>query len=74
MKLYDLPQRREVRPKIYGLFPEGHEDGWVEFDHIDGMYSYCVTYDGQGNKLGLVHLQAWTPLKPHLDGYLVDDL
>lgn len=64
MKLYDLPQRAEKRPRIYGLCPDGHEDGWVEFDHLDGMYSYCVAFDGEGNKLGVCHLAAFTPLKP----------
>lgn len=69
MKLYDLPQRKNPRPKIYGLSPNGHEEGWVEFDHLDGMYSFCLAYDGEGNYLGLVHLQAWTPLEPDGDGW-----
>lgn len=71
MKLYDLPQRQTPRPKIYGLNPGGHEYGWVEFDHLDGAYSYCVAYDGYGNKLGVCHLAAWSPLEPNLDGYRV---
>lgn len=73
MKLYDLPQHRNPRPRIFGLNPDGHEDGWVEFDHIDGMYSLCVAYDGEGNDLGICHLVAWTELvqlgKSVLDGY-----
>lgn len=75
MKLYELPKRLDAgtRPKIYGLSPGGHEDGWVEFDHVDGMYSFCVAYDGQGNYLGIVHLKAWTPLEPHADGYRLSD-
>lgn len=72
-RLCDLPQRREPRPKIYGLSPNGHEDGWVEFDHVDGMYSYCVAYDGCGNKLGVCYLKAWAPLEPHLDGYRIPE-
>ena len=72
-KLYDLPQRANPRPKIYGLTPDGHEDGWVEFDHLDGMYSLCVAYDGAGNRLGICHLKAWTPLEPHADGYRLLD-
>jgi len=71
VKLYDLPQRQEQRPKIYGLWPGGHQDGVVEFDHLDGMYSYCVAYDGEGNKLGVCHLAAYTPLELWLDGYRV---
>jgi hypothetical protein len=73
MKLYDLPQRRDPRPKIYGLTPNGHEDGWVEFDHLDGMYSYCVAYDGEGNDLGICHLAGFTPLEPDGDGYRICD-
>jgi hypothetical protein len=74
MKLYDLPPRLDAgsRPKIYGLNPGGHEKGWVEFDHLDGMYSYCVAYDGDGTKLGVCHLVAWTELIPHRDGYYTD--
>lgn len=73
MKLYELPERQETRPKIYGLNPAGHEDGWVEFDHIDGMYSYCRAYDGNGTDLGACHLQAWTALEPFKDGYRVTE-
>jgi hypothetical protein len=73
MKLYDLPHRHDPRPRIYGLEPDGHVDGWVEFDHLDGMYSYCVAYDGEGNKLGVCHLSAFTPLEPDGDGYRLAD-
>ena len=74
MKLYDLPARQDPRPKIYGLSPGGHENGRVEFDHIDGMYSFCLAYDGEGNYLGIVHLGAVTQLEPHEDGWkLADD-
>ena len=71
MKLYDLPQRQEVRPRIYGLEPGGHENGWVEFDHLDGMYSLCIAFDGDGNRLGICHLAAFTPLTPSGDGYVL---
>lgn len=73
MKLYDLPQRlaKGQRPKIYDLDPNGLKDGWVEFDHLDGMYSYCVAYDGDGNRLGICHLAGFTPLETHKDGYRI---
>lgn len=61
-KLYDLPQRADPRPRILGLNPNNDPGGWVEFDHIDGMYSYCVAYAADGTKLGVCHLAAWTPL------------
>lgn len=62
MKLYDLPARQKDRPKIMGLNPNGDEKGWIEFDHIDGMYSYCVAFAGDGEELGVCHLAAFTPL------------
>jgi hypothetical protein len=71
VKLYDLPQRRNHRPRIFGLAPNGDEDGWVEFDHIDGMYSYCVAYTGDGKQLGVCHLVAWLPLEECEGGYRV---
>lgn len=43
----------------------------MEFDHLDGMYSYCIAFDGNGLKMGIVHLALWTPLEPYLDGYRV---
>ncbi len=35
----------------------------VTFRHVDGMYSYCD--DVHGN---VVHLKAWTNLKPYEKG------
>lgn len=71
MKLYELPQRQTPRPKIFGLAPNGWTHGWVEFDHLDGMYSFCLAYDGNGKFLGTCHLKAWTPLEPCHDGYRI---
>ncbi|RAV17628.1 hypothetical protein DQP57_00290 [Mycobacterium colombiense] len=69
MQLSDLPQRQNPRPKIHGLCPGDYPDGWVEFDHLDGMYSFCEVYDEVGNYLGVVHLKFSMPLEPYLDGY-----
>jgi hypothetical protein len=30
----------------------------LEFKHIDGMYSYCLTQEGN-----VVHLKAWTEVE-----------
>jgi hypothetical protein len=73
VKLSELPARANPRPKIYGLKPNGHEDGIVEFDHIDGMYSYCKAFDGNGNFLGVIHLHCCTTLKEHDDGYQIEE-
>jgi hypothetical protein len=48
MKLYDVP--RNTRIKV--------EDLELDFHHIDGMYSYCKTDDGE-----VVHLAAWTEVE-----------
>jgi hypothetical protein len=74
MKLFELPSRQKERPRIWGLSPDGDPDGWVEFDHIDGMYSYCVAYAGDGTKLGVCHLSAMTPLRAVEDGWEIDDV
>jgi hypothetical protein len=46
MKLYDVPRNSTI-------VLEGGEE--LEFKHIDGMYSVCVTKEGN-----VVHLAAWT--------------
>jgi hypothetical protein len=46
MKLYDVPRNSTI-------VLEGGEE--LEFKHIDGMYSVCVTKEGD-----VVHLAAWT--------------
>ena len=48
MKLYDVP--RNTRIKV--------EDLELMFHHIDGMYSFCQTDDGE-----TVHLAAWTEVE-----------
>lgn len=71
MRLYDLPSHANPRPRIYGLNPNGDSDGWVEFDHPDGMYSYCVAFAGDGSELGVCHLSMITPLVEVDGGYRV---
>lgn len=64
IRLYDLPQRAKKRPKIYCDASDGSK--YIEFDHLDGMYSYCVTEKG-----GVVHLAGTAPLKKFKDGYKI---
>jgi len=59
MKLYELP-----RGSLFTV-DEGellnHVDQPVYYlDHLDGMYSYCITADNQ-----VVHFAAWTPVTPY---------
>ena len=61
MKVYDL----EKGAKILADISDGSQ--YVTFDHLDGMYSYCVSEKG-----GVFHLAAYTPLKKEGDYYLID--
>lgn len=50
MELYNVPNKTKIR------IPE--TDDILLFDHIDGMYSYCIDMSG-----GVVHLAAWTDVE-----------
>ena len=60
MKLYEIPKQS----KIYEEVSDGSE--YFVFDHLDGMYSYCVSEKGE-----VVHLGASTELVEHEDGYKI---
>lgn len=49
MKLYELP------PKSY--FTLENDDAVYFFDHLDGMYSYCLDMGGNA-----IHFACWTPV------------
>lgn len=54
MKLYEVPRKSWIK-----VIPEGPI---LFFDHIDGMYSYCL--DKYENKTGrVVHIAAWTEVE-----------
>lgn len=72
MQLYDLPERRHVR--VY----HGDDGAFVEFDHLDGMYSYCPAFDSEGapvltshSRPGIAHLHIATIIEPFEDGYRI---
>lgn len=69
MKLYDLPQREGVKIKVM-LQRKGKKakEEFIIFDHLDGMYSYCTTEDGE-----VVHLSCGTPLKKVGNHYIIDE-
>jgi hypothetical protein len=52
-----LPVRElyKVKPRSYIQI----ENDVLFFDHIDGMYSYCLTLADE-----IVHLAAWTEVTP----------
>jgi hypothetical protein len=62
MKLYDVPRNTKVRVldeiKVPPGAPEIKKGEVIDFDHIDGMYSYCHNAAGQ-----LVHLAAWAEVE-----------
>ncbi len=55
VRLYELPQRAAKRPII------NYVGVVMEFDHLDGMYSYCIIKEGK-SKGQPFHLSASTPL------------
>lgn len=51
-----------VKPRSYIKLPWMDGTGTDEvlfFDHIDGMYSYCLNMDNK-----VIHLQAWAKVAP----------
>ncbi len=59
-KLYEL--EREMPIKVYVEASDGSK--FITVDHLDGMYSYCITEKG-----AIVHLAGGAPLKKHKDGW-----
>lgn len=62
MKLYDVPRNSFVKIKDESKTPPSSEqietDEVLFFDHIDGMYSFCINKDGH-----IVHPAAWTEVE-----------
>lgn len=59
-----LPVRElyKVKPRSYIKLPWMDGTGVDEvvfFDHIDGMYSYCLNMNNE-----VIHLQAWAEVAP----------
>lgn len=46
-----------VKPKTYVYVPSANMN--VFFDHLDGMYSYCVDIDNK-----VIHLVGWAEVQP----------
>jgi hypothetical protein len=63
-KLYDIPKGSTIKLKKGQKCSDGST--YITFDHIDGMYSYCVTENG-----GIIHLAASTALKKVKDYYIL---
>lgn len=59
-RLYEL----EMPVKIYEEVTDG--SSFFTVDHLDGMYSYCISEKGS-----IVHLAGGTPLIKYKDGYKI---
>ena len=55
-----LPVRElyKARPRSYVMVPEMNNEV-IFFDHIDGMYSYCLSLTNE-----VLHLVAWAEVIP----------
>jgi len=62
-QLYDLPNTKEGT-KIYTKCSDGSK--YINFFHIDGMYSYC-----KSEKDNVINLHCGTPVEEHKDGYKI---
>lgn len=62
MKLYNVPRRSRIRVLAEPAVPPAAEGvaplEELTFDHLDGMYSYCLRDDGT-----VVHLGASTEVE-----------
>lgn len=61
MNLYEIPEGSRIRVPLKS--PENEYEGVITFQHLDGMYSYCVTDDGH-----VVHLNRMAELEEDGDG------
>ncbi len=60
MKLYEL-----TKGDLFKVDASGYETDIFEFDHVDGMYSYCTVKECPNNpeQVGYVaHLAAYAPV------------
>lgn len=62
MELYNVPKNSRIRVIGDTATPPGSPEinasDELNFSHIDGMYSYCTTDNGQ-----VVHLVAWAEVE-----------
>jgi hypothetical protein len=61
LKDFDVLPVRElykVKPRSYVMVPSMNNEV-IFMDHIDGMYSYCLTITNE-----VIHLAAWTDVAP----------
>jgi pyruvate/oxaloacetate carboxyltransferase len=60
LMLYELSPKQDI--KIYCDVSDGSK--YIKFDHVDGMYSYCVSEKG-----GILHPHCTTKVIKFKDGY-----
>ena len=60
MKLHEIPRNQ----KIYAECQDGST--YIDFHHIDGMYSLCVSEKGN-----ILHISAMTEVTEFKDGWKI---
>lgn len=70
MRLYDVPEGSKLKVMVTGIKDGKYveKEQIVTFHHIDGMYSYITTDDGE-----TLHLAAITPMKKVGDYYQIKE-
>ncbi len=68
MKLYEIPEESKIKVTVSDGSGENAREEMITFHHLDGMYSYCTTENGEA-----VHLSASTPMKKTEDYYEIDN-
>lgn len=66
MKLYEIPKGSRIKTTL-----NSGKEVFIQFLHLDGMYSYCVIEDGDADNV--VHLSVNTPLKKVDDYYIIEE-
>ena len=64
MKLHEIPRGSRIKTTL-----SSGRECFIQFLHLDGIYSYCVLEDGDPDNV--IHLSSSTPLEKVDDYYII---